>query len=175
MRELARLLQQMQMTTKCTTMRQFLTAQNYRSLVKATKNLSQFGKKNQVGKPGLALSIGPKLKLMARMARRELIEKGKREEAKEYKDFHEMMKEWGEDVAAIALRNKKQKRARKPLPIPTAEDVRKFFSFLQDKEIKYRRQLGEKRDNLSAYENLAKVIMAKLTLFATERGTVRLS
>jgi len=150
-REIARFLKQVRKLDgmETTWMRDLISPQHFSTCLSAVKQLAGFDKETASYKtPSLALKVGHALKKLAKIRKRQEIEKRAYDCIADIDYFHDLCEsEWGDEISRHALDTLRHQKRNKISLLPIASDVKKMVAHI-------RNSASECCDNLrSAFQN----------------------
>ena len=121
-------------------------------------------------KPELAKKVGQMIRKFAEICEGRFVVNGNREARQSVKDFLFLYTtQWKSKIGSIAHQTSAEKKFNKKVALPLTEDVQKVQQHL-DKEIVKLGNMLQKSPCPQTWQEFAKVILTKLTLFNFRRG-----
>jgi hypothetical protein len=127
--------QVLQPAVKC--MENLINPRQYDLLVEATKNVCKFNYvQNNFGSASAALKIGYVLKKYAILLKLKYLLNDNESGIKKIANFQDIMSFWSDEINSHAIRTLRLNKARKPLRLPLASDLKKLHFYLKKKEFR---------------------------------------
>lgn len=172
LRQLARLVLEAQKTTPLKSLEEFFYLSSFRHVVSAVNVLAGYDPESKTYKvPSLALKLGYQLQNACLIVKNNAVKSGDESLAKSAKRFLSVyQKKWNKRISSDALSSLRETKLITDKKVPLAQDVKRLNFHTETAHVIAEEKLKQNPSSEN-YAALAKVVLARIVLFNSRRGT----